>query len=140
MAEGEQAAPATGTGTGTGRARSRQAKPASAATKRVVLRRERVIVVPEDADAAKVAKAVAAASQSGPKGAPPRPVKIIDAWVEVGVFPGHSKLNAIVAVAGKAGTPDAIPGAYKAPGVTAWAGGEEYIRPPQTKIERRPLA
>jgi hypothetical protein len=108
-------------------------------TLRVVLRRELAIVLTDltDEQRAEVLKAVAAVKVRGiPKDvAAPR-----ETWAVMAQVNGASKLNAIEAYAGKAGTPDAKPGAYRAPTAKAWAGGEEYVKPPEPKVERRSLA
>lgn len=101
-------------------------------TRRVVMRREAVLVLPEGVATENIAVAWKAL---GLKGAP----REVAAWLVVGEFEGNSKTKAIEAHAGKPGTPEAIPGAYKAPTVTAWAGGEEYVKPPEPKVERRSL-
>lgn len=108
-------------------------------TQRVVLRRERVLALP---DGVRIEELVAAKDERAM-------MKLLglrvgddpygEAWVPVGEFEGASMTKAIEAYAGKPGTPDAIPGAYKAPTVSAWAGGEEYVKPPAPKVERRPL-
>lgn len=110
-------------------------------TKRTVLRRARAIVVPEKATDEQIEQALAAlgyGSKSGGrallKKQPPG-----DVWIVVGEFVGASKREAIEAHAGKPGTPEAIPGAYKAPTTSAWAGGEEYEKPPEPKVERKAL-
>lgn len=104
-------------------------------TRRMVLRRERVLVLPDDVElTAERQKAIAAAL--GVKTS----TKLLpgDAWMVVGEFSG-SKTGAIEAFAGKPGTPDALPGTYKAPGVIAWKGGQVYEKPPEPKVERTAL-
>lgn len=107
-------------------------------TERVILKRERVIVVtelvPEDVtDVALDALKEAAKSKGGSR------ASVREAWVEVGREKGQDKRNAIKAYAGTPGTPDAKPGVYKAPGVTAFSGGMVYERPPEPKVEAKPL-
>jgi len=104
-------------------------------TKRVVLRRHRVIVAPEALVELTTENAKAIATALGVKNIPP----LEEAWIVVGEFEGASKTKAIEAHAGKPGTPDAKPGVYKAPSVSAFAGGEEYVKPAQPKVERRAL-
>lgn len=102
-------------------------------TKRVVLRRENVLTIPQGTDPEKV---VEAAKLLGLKG------KITDgaeAWLVIGVFDGDSKTKAIEVYAGKPGTPDAKAGDYKAPPLSGWAGGERYKAPPRPLFEREPL-
>lgn len=96
-------------------------------TKRVVMRRERVLMLPENFDEA-ADKTKEAMKLLGVKG-------VDEAWMVVGEFEGSSKNQAIVAHAGKPNTPEAIPGTYKAPSVTAWAGGRRYVKPPLPKVE-----
>lgn len=107
-------------------------------TKRVVLRRESVIALTDldEVQREEILKAVAAVKVRGlPKGV----TQPQEAWSVVGVFEGHSKTKAIEAHAGKPGTPDAKPGAFKAPSVSAWAGGELYKAPPKPLFEREAL-
>lgn len=106
----------------------------SVSTKRMVLRRENVLVIPDGLDPKKLADIEAAVKKAlGAKGKPTQ------AWVPLGEFEGSSNTNAIEAYAGKPGTPDAIPGTYKAPSIRSWAGGEVYDKPPLPKVERKPL-
>lgn len=100
---------------------------AAKTTKRVVLKREQVLVVPDGADPAKVAEAAKLLK-----------VKATSAWVQVAAGEG-SKTQAIEQHAGKPGTADAKQGVYKAPNLSAWRGGEVYGAPPQPLVERRAL-
>lgn len=102
-----------------------------APTRRVILKREQVIVLPEGIDPAKVAEAGKALGIK--QGA------TVDAWLVVAEKEGASKREAIEAHAGKAGTPDAIPGDYKAPPLSGFSGGERYVRPDKPKVERQAL-
>lgn len=106
-------------------------------TRRVVLRRERVLVLPDglsDEDVQAVLKAVQASKKIG------TPSKaLMEAWVVVGEFEGASKDKAIEAHAGKAGTPDAKTGAFKAPTAAAWAGGSLYRAPAKPLVEREAI-
>lgn len=113
---------------------AKQAEENGRVTKRVVLRRERVLVMPPEADAEAIKTALKEAKL-------PTWFKtaLAEAWVVVGEFDGASKTKAIETHAGKPGTPDAKPGAYKAPSVSSWAGGEEYVRPDAPKVERKAL-
>jgi hypothetical protein len=109
-------------------------------TKRTVLKREQVLVLPAGVDLA----AIASAKDEGALkkllgGADPRSVKPEEAWVVVGEFEGSTKDQAIRAHAGEPGTPDARQGAYKAPGARAWAGGLLYEAPPQPLVQTRAL-
>lgn len=128
---------AESTSTGT-RSRSRTTTNAAEPrdTKRVVLRRERVIVVPDHIDIEQTVQHLKAAdSKTWGKG-----TEAIDAWVVVGEFDGVSKTKAIEAYAGKPGTPDAKPGAYKAPTASAFSGGSIYEAPPAPLVQRRELS
>jgi hypothetical protein len=106
-------------------------------TRRVVLRRERVLVLPEslsDEDVQSILKAVQDSKKL------PAPSKALThAWMEIGTFTGASKDNAIEAHAGKAGTPDAKLGEYKAPTASAWAGGTRYKAPPKPLAEKEAI-
>jgi len=103
-----------------------------APTRRTILKRERVIVLPDDVTSVDV-KAVREAL--GSKGT----ITETEAWVVVGEYTGDSKRAAIEAHAGKAGTPDAKPGDYKAPPTNGFSGGERYVRPEKPKVERETL-
>lgn len=125
----------TENGNGTGRRkRPKQEGP----TKRVVLRREDVIVL-TDLDQAQRDAVVKAVGAVKAKGMPRDVAKPRETWSVVGMFDGDSKTKAIEAHAGKPGTPDAKEGAFKAPTVSAWAGGEVYERPPAPLFERKAL-
>ena len=122
---------------------SKAAKPAKATpapaedkqpTKRVILRRERAIIMPEGLTAEQVAAVLGAVSDTKHIKSPKTEI----AWVVVGEQEGTQR-EAIEAHAGKPGTPDALPGDYKAPPARGWAGGERYVRPPAPKIEREAL-
>lgn len=63
----------------------------------------------------------------------------VEAWTVLGEFEGASKDKAIEAYAGKPGTPDAKPGAYKAPTASAFAGGALYEAPPQPLVTKTAL-
>lgn len=110
-------------------------KPAAApaedrTTKRMVLARAEAIIIPEGIDPEKLKEALRLiGGRSVPK----------TVWWEVGEFEGSSKQNALEAYAGKPNTPEAKPGAYKAPGASAWAGGRLYEKPPEPKVEVRDL-
>jgi hypothetical protein len=109
-------------------------------TQRVVLRRERVIVLPDSVDAARLAQLLDADDYGQEKAIKRALTSLpVDAWIVVGEFTGSSKERAIETHAGKAGTFDAIPGAYKAPTKTAWSGGLVYEKPPKPKVERAAL-
>lgn len=124
------------------------AKPDAAAeeprkpTKRVVLRQERVIVLPDDvADdtLAKLSKGEGAKALADLLGLKSAKVPTADIgremWLVVGEFEGQDKDDAIRAHAGEPGSPDAIPGTYKAPPINGWKGGKRYTRPDRPKVE-----
>jgi hypothetical protein len=103
----------------------------------VVLRRTKALVVPDDVSDEQL-KAAQGALRKAPAGE--FDGALVETWMVVGEdVPGSSKTKAIEQVAGKPGTFDARPGAYKAPGVSAWAGGALYERPPEPLIERKAL-
>lgn len=117
--------------------RGKGAKPAEdeerVPTKRTILKRERVLVLPEDviADPEKVAAILKAVSETKHIKSP----QTTPAWVVMGEEEGESKRKAIEAFAGVAGTPEAKPGAWKAPTSSAWSDGRVHERPPEPKIE-----
>lgn len=116
-------------------------RPERGPTRRVVVRRENVIVLHPDTDIAALTTLLKAANK-GTKGdvtAPLRGGTVGEAWTVVGEFLGDSKDDAIEAHAGKPGTPDAIVGTYKAPTVRAWAGGSKYVAPPKPLVEREAI-
>lgn len=101
-------------------------------TRRVVLSKVRVLLVPD----ALPDDALAAAYKSlGGKGAAPEQ----EAWVNVGEFDGKSKDESIEGYAGKPGTPDAKTGEYKAVPVKSFAGGARYKAPPKPLVEREAI-
>jgi hypothetical protein len=109
-------------------------------TKRTVLRRERVLVLPEGIDDAALAEVVKAIPKLPEKKlADALKAKPVEAWVVIGEFEGTDKEDAIEAHAGKKNTPDAKPGAYKAPPASGWSGGLLYERPPEPKVEVKAL-
>lgn len=99
-------------------------------TQRMVLRGERVIVLPESVTDAMVTEALKTLKGKA---------SVEDAWVPVGVHVGDTKDQAIEAHAGRPGTPDAAPGVYKAPTVKAWAGGLRLVAPPRPLIEKETI-
>lgn len=103
-----------------------------APTKRVVLKRELVLVLPSGTETSAVMEAWKALGQ---KGAPPETV----AWTVVGQKEAPSKEKAIEAYAGKPNTPDAKVGAFKAVALNAWNGGREYAAPPKPLVEATPI-
>lgn len=111
--------------------KQRQSKPAEeppAPTKRIVLKRERVLVVPEEASSEQV---IAAHKALGGDGSPGE----LAAWREIGEYEGSNKNDAIQAYAGKPNTPDAKVGVFKAPTVSAWAGGKRYRAPDKPLVQ-----
>lgn len=116
-------------------------------TKRVVLRRERAILLPETMTEDALARLASGdgAKQLAKLLGLPESSKVptacigVEAWTVVGEFEGKSKTQAIEAHAGKPNTPDAKPGAYKAPTSAAFAGGALYEAPPQPLVERKAL-
>lgn len=108
-------------------------------TRRVVLKRERVLRLPDALTQTQLDALLAAVAAVKVAGLPKGISQPSEAWTVIGVFDGASKEKAIEAHAGKPGTPDAKPGVYKAPGVTAWNGGSVYEAPPAPLVERKPL-
>jgi hypothetical protein len=103
-------------------------------TERVILERVRVVVLP-DAMTPEQQAAISAALHAG-KGKV-RTVPVEEAWREVARKVGSSKRAAIEEYAGKAGTPDAKVGVFRAPSTTAWKGGVENTAPPLPLVESR---
>lgn len=100
-------------------------------TERVILKRERVLVLPDGVEPGALDELLKAVRKHG---------RIVEAqaWVEVAQTSG-GKRKAIEAHAGVAGTPSAKPGLYKAPTLTAWKGGREYERPPEPLVQARDI-
>jgi hypothetical protein len=115
-------------------------------TERVVLKRERVLILPDrdamsEAAQAEFDKAVKAAQDAIRKVVRPDPraaAQLTEAWVEVARATGD-KRQAIEAYAGEPDTPTAKPGVYKAPPVRGFAGGRQYDRPPEPKVEAKDI-
>jgi hypothetical protein len=105
-------------------------------TARVVLKRERVLVLPPELDGEALGKTLVDVAKA--VGVRAGSLKPVDAWVPVAEATG-SKTHAVEAYAGKAGTAEALPGVYKAPNLSSWRGGEVYEAPPQPLVERKPL-
>lgn len=103
------------------------------ATRRIVMQRVRAIVLPVGSPEL-VAELVEGLTRVAT--VPKDEIEVCEAFVERGVFTG-SKLQAITAYAGEAGTPDAKPGTYFAPTETAWRGDVTYVRPERPKVERK---
>lgn len=103
-------------------------------TRRVVLQRHRVIVVPEGVTIAELAEVKDEKALKKLIGA-----EMPEAWVVVGEFVGDSKDKAIEAYAGKPGTDSAKVGVFKAPTVTAWAGGAKFVAPPKPLVEKEAI-
>lgn len=108
-------------------------------TRRVVLRRALVIVLPIESGAAVDPDTVGAtrgALEGAQKISPE--AYLSEAWVEVGQAVG-TKLQAIETHAGKPGTADAQVGEFKAPPARGWQGGAIYEAPPAPLVQRRML-
>lgn len=118
------------------RASSSNGRPSEATqpTRRVVLKRERVLVLPDDVPD-ELLNAIGKLAKDAK-----RPISTVpeQAWRIVDEQEG-TDIQAIRAYAGQPGTPDAKPGVYKAPPLRSWRGGEELVRPPQPKVESRRL-
>lgn len=99
-------------------------------TERVVLRCERVLVLPDGTTAEQLEEAAKALKLRG------KPVTD-EAWIEVGRHVAATKTAAIEAHAGKPGTPDAKVGLYRAPSSTAWKGAVSYSAPPLPLVQRQ---
>lgn len=100
------------------------------ATKRVVLQKQRVLVLPPGLDVQSLVELKDEKELRKLIGA-----KLTEAWSVVGEFEGASKQAAIEAYAGKPGTPDAKVGTFKAPTASAFAGGRRYEAPPKPLVQ-----
>lgn len=105
--------------------------------RRLVLKRERAIVLGPGLTA-EVEKELLDLVRSN-AGGKKTDHDLKEVWLPVGEFEGTSMTRAIEAYAGKPGTPDAKIGAYKAPPVRSWAGGEIYEAPPVPLVQRKAL-
>lgn len=99
-------------------------------TERVVLKRETVLVLPPGVDLAQLFAPDTKALKKMGIGPP------VEAWIEVARATAPTKATAIEAHAGKAGTPDALQGVFRAPTVTSWKDGVVYEAPPMPLVER----
>jgi hypothetical protein len=118
------------------RRRQQQEEADRTPTRRVILKRERVLVIPDDGNekADIDARVEAAAKALGPRQGP----KPVEAWIVVAETTGD-KRGAIEAYAGEPNTPTAKPGVYKAPSASAMRGGREYEKPPEPKVEAKDI-
>jgi hypothetical protein len=105
-------------------------------TQRVILRCQRVLVLPEDISAEQIETLLNAIKPLKLKGGA---LAVEEAWQPVGIHEGQSKEDAIESHAGKPGSPDALEGKFKAPTVRAWAGGARYAAPPKPLVERESI-
>lgn len=123
------------------RAAPAEPKPPAKPTQRVVLKRERVLVLPDGVDLTDLDPKVSEPLRKalGIKGGKANAEAHVEAWVVVGEYEGSDKRDAIEAYAGVPDTPDAKPGVYKAPGLTAWKGGRHYEKPPEPKVEAKDI-
>lgn len=120
-------------------ARTRRRRPVKGGpTKRVVLQRADVLVLPDGVDAAKLAEACKVLGIKG-KAPDARRAKPVEAWVVVGEFEGDSKEKAIKLHAGEAGTDSALIGTWKAPSASAWAGGVKHTAPPKPLVQKETI-
>lgn len=99
--------------------------------KRTILKRERAIIMPDTLSDEQVATILKAVSDTKHVKSPQTEI----VWVVKGERDGESKRKAIEAFAGVAGTPEALPGVWKAPTSAAFSGGRVHERPPEPKIE-----
>jgi hypothetical protein len=106
-----------------------------APTERVVLKQERVIVLPFDVAPEQLAAAVEAAYPKASRAV--REAAVADGWLEVSRQTAASKVAAIEAYAGKPGTADAKLGIFRAPTVTSWKDAVVHSAPPLPLIERQ---
>src|SRR5438105_5962535 len=88
---------------------------------RVILKRERVIVLPEGIDAEHAEPLLKQVRET--VGNRATKAQLTDAWVEVARVTARDKRTAIKQHAGEPNTPDAKPGVYRAPTASSWTGG-----------------
>src|SRR5436305_13656616 len=93
-------------------------------TRRMVLAKAQVLVVPDGVDPEKLDAAQTALRASGEA----RKQGVRAAWIECGEFTG-SKVHAVEQYAGKPGTPDAKVGEFKAPPASGFHGAVITERP-----------
>lgn len=103
---------------------------------RVVLKMDRVIVVPEGVDPEKLAEVVKLLFPAERRWQKTPEAALTEAWVVVAKIEAPSKQKAIEAYAGKAGTPDAKQGVFRAPSLMAWKDGIELKAPPAPLVQR----
>jgi hypothetical protein len=109
---------------------------AGAATRRTVIKRERVLALPEEQDMsaemlAEIAKVL---------GVKPKTLRLIpESWHVIGEFEGQSKDAAITAYTGPVGSLGAKLGVYKAPTSRGWAGGMRLKEPPRPRAEKEAI-
>lgn len=103
-----------------------------APTERVVLRQVDVLLLEDVSDGARASIEELIKADRKSKHA------VAVAWLEVSRRSGMAltKLAAIEAHAGKAGTPDALVGTFRAPSLTSWKDAEVYSAPPAPLVER----
>jgi hypothetical protein len=106
-------------------------KTAAADTQRIVLKRERAIVLPEDIDEAALLEAL--------KQAKIKAMAARDVWVPVGRFKGATMRKAIRQHTGEPNQPDTKVGTWKAISLTNWRGGEVMVAPPKPLVVAKPL-
>lgn len=115
--------------TGNGATPEQQEEQDRRPTERVILQRVQALPIPEGVTAEAVTEA---AKLLKVRGRVPLPLVV---WTEVDRKTAATKKAAIEAYAGKAGTPDAKAGEYRAPSLTAWKGGLRLVAPPKPLIE-----
>lgn len=121
--------------TSRGRSRTPAAEEETTAepTPRLVMKNERVLILPEgveDVDLAKLGDALGL-----PKAQASRLVVSPDAWIPVSEQTGSNMRQAIVAYTGPVGEPDTKVGVFKAPPARSWKGGMRLKAPPKPKVE-----
>lgn len=104
-------------------------------TRRLVMKRERVIVIPPGVELTAIDSVKLAESMGLPKSK--QSLVREDAWLPVAEFDGATMDAAIVQHTGPAGQPDTKAGVFKAPSLRSWAGGVEMVAPPKPLFEKR---
>lgn len=108
-------------------------------TLRVVLKRERVLVLPEGVRVEELVTATDEKAMMKLLGKRIGRDPYAEAWTVVGEFEGASQSKAIRAHTGEPGRSDTKAGDFKAVALKSWRGGERMIAPPQPLFRAEPL-
>jgi hypothetical protein len=98
---------------------------------RMVLKRERALILPDDIDITALLDAVKTFKIKGSA--------LNEVWLPIGEFPGASMRKAIEAHTGKPNQPDTKVGTFKAVSLTNWRGGVVMVAPAKPLVVAKPL-